>query len=71
MSQQPLLKVDNLTRRFDVSKPWLNRMIEREPKQILTAVNQVSFEVEKVKALLWWVSPARVSRPLLKWWSIC
>ncbi len=50
MSQQPLLKVDNLTRRFDVSKPWLNRMIEREPKQILTAVNQVSFEVEKGKS---------------------
>ena len=50
MSQQPLLKVDNLTRRFDVSKPWLNRVIEREPKQILTAVNQVSFEVEKGKS---------------------
>lgn len=50
MSQQPLLKVDNLTKRFDVSKPWLNRVIEREPKQILTAVNQVSFEVEKGKS---------------------
>ncbi|MCH8533321.1 MAG: ATP-binding cassette domain-containing protein [Saccharospirillum sp.] len=50
MSQQPLLKVDNLTRRFDVSKPWLNRVIEREPKQILTAVNQVSFDVEKGKS---------------------
>lgn len=50
MSQQPLLKVDNLTRRFDVSKPWLNRMIEREPRRILTAVNQVSFEVEKGKS---------------------
>lgn len=50
MSQQPLLKVDGLTRRFDVSKPWLNRVIEREPKQILTAVNNVSFEVEKGKS---------------------
>ncbi|MHA7879662.1 MAG: ABC transporter ATP-binding protein [Saccharospirillum sp.] len=49
MSQQPLLKVDNLTRRFDVSKPWLNRVLEREPRQILTAVNQVSFELEKGK----------------------
>ena len=50
MSQQPLLKVDNLTRRFDVSKPWLNRVLERQPRRILTAVNQVSFEVEKGKS---------------------
>ena len=43
----PLLKVQNLKRVFDVSKPWLNRLIEREPKKFLTAVNDVSFEIQK------------------------
>jgi peptide/nickel transport system ATP-binding protein len=40
-----LLKVEGLTRYFDVSKPWLNRVIEREPKAWLTAVADVSFEI--------------------------
>ncbi|WP_425091118.1 ABC transporter ATP-binding protein [Tropicimonas sp. S265A] len=41
-----LVSVKNLSRRFDVSKPWLNRMLERLPKAILTAVSDVSFDVE-------------------------
>lgn len=49
MTQQPMLKVENLTRIFDVSKPLLNRVIEREPKQFLRAVNNVSFELERGK----------------------
>ena len=40
-----LVKVSGLARVFDVSKPWLNRMIERRPKAFLTAVSDVSFEV--------------------------
>ncbi len=40
-----LISVKNLTRVFDVSKPWLNRVIERKPKAFLTAVSDVSFEV--------------------------
>lgn len=42
-----LLKVDHLTRYFDVSKPWLNRVLEREEKQFLTAVADVSFEIKR------------------------
>ena len=42
-----LIKVKGLTRIFDVSKPWLNRVIERLPKALLTAVSDVSFEVEE------------------------
>lgn len=42
-----IVSVKNLTRHFDVSKPWLNRMIERLPKRTLTAVSDVSFEVEE------------------------
>ena len=33
---ESLLRVDGLWRRFDVSKPWLNRVIEREDRQFLT-----------------------------------
>ncbi len=42
-----LISVRGLTRIFDVSKPWLNRMIERKPKALLTAVSDVSFEIEE------------------------
>lgn len=46
MSTQPMaLEVTGLSRQFDVSKPWLNRMIERKPKQYLKAVDEVSFSV--------------------------
>jgi peptide/nickel transport system ATP-binding protein len=44
---EPLLRVDGLWRRFDVSKPWLNRVIEREPRQFLTAVADVSFDIAR------------------------
>jgi len=40
-----LVTVRHLTRRFDVSAPWLNRVIERRPKAILTAVCDVSFDI--------------------------
>jgi len=42
-----LLSVEGLTRRFDVSKPWLNRVIEREDKQFLTATADVNFEIRR------------------------
>ena len=37
-----LVSVRNLTRIFDVSKPWLNRVIERRPRALLTAVSDVT-----------------------------
>jgi oligopeptide/dipeptide ABC transporter ATP-binding protein len=42
-----LVEVSHLTRRFDVSKPLLNRLIERLPKSILTAVSDVTFDIEE------------------------
>jgi peptide/nickel transport system ATP-binding protein len=42
---EPLVAIRNLTRVFDVSKPWLNRVIERLPKRFLTAVSDVSFDI--------------------------
>jgi peptide/nickel transport system ATP-binding protein len=40
-----LVSIRDLTKRFDVSKPWLNRVLERLPKRFLTASAHVSFEV--------------------------
>lgn len=42
---QPALTVDRLVKTFDVSAPWLNRLVERKPKQYLKAVNDISFTV--------------------------
>ena len=42
-----LVAVKALTRIFDVSLPWLNRVIERKPRALLTAVSDVSFEIEE------------------------
>lgn len=40
-----MVEVENLSRVFDVSKPWLNRVLERLPRSTLTAVNQISFTI--------------------------
>ena len=46
-----LLKLDAVSRDFDVSRPWLNRVLEREPRRLLRAVDRVSFEVAKGETL--------------------
>jgi peptide/nickel transport system ATP-binding protein len=43
----PLLEVRDLVRDFDVSRPWLNRVVEGSPRQILRAVDGVSFAIER------------------------
>lgn len=43
----PLVIIKKLDREFDVSKPWLNRLLEREARQKLAACRGVSFEIEK------------------------
>ena len=39
--------VTGLRRTFDVSRPWLARVIERQPKQLLRAVDGVDFTVRR------------------------
>jgi peptide/nickel transport system ATP-binding protein len=51
MNSPVLLKVQDIGRDFDVSRPWLNRVIERRPRQLLRAVDGVSFEVTKGETL--------------------
>ena len=46
-----LVQAHDLARTFDVSAPWLNRVIERKPRQLLHAVDGVSFEIEKGQTL--------------------
>ena len=42
-----LVKVSDIAMTFDVSPPWLNRVLEGKPKLMLQAVDGVSFEIEK------------------------
>ena len=45
LTTAPMLEMDNVSHWFDVSKPWLQRTLAREPKQTLRAVDDVSFGV--------------------------
>ena len=42
-----LVEVEDLAKVFDVSAPWLNRVVERKPRQFVHAVDGVSFAIEK------------------------
>lgn len=44
-SMSDALTVNDLTCNFDVSAPWLNRVIERKPQQFVRAVDDISFTV--------------------------
>jgi peptide/nickel transport system ATP-binding protein len=48
---KPLLQVENLSRVFDVSRPWLNRVIERAPRLLLKAVDGISFNINRGETL--------------------
>jgi peptide/nickel transport system ATP-binding protein len=43
--------VRDLARDFDVSRPWLNRVIEGSPRQLLRAVDGVSFSIDRGETL--------------------
>ena len=42
-----LVEVRDLAKTFDVSAPWLNRVIERKPRLFVHAVDGVSFSIQK------------------------
>ena len=48
---QPILVARDLARYFDVSRPWLNRVLEGQPRQILKAVDGVDFAIGKGETL--------------------
>lgn len=45
--ERPLVRATDLARTFDVSAPWLNRVLERKPRQLLRAVDGVSFDIAR------------------------
>jgi peptide/nickel transport system ATP-binding protein len=45
------VKLQNVSKTFDVSAPWLNRVIERKPQSFLQAVSDVSFDIRKGETL--------------------
>jgi peptide/nickel transport system ATP-binding protein len=47
MSSGPFIDVKNLRCRFDVSKPWLNRVLEGGKLEYLKAVDGVTFDITK------------------------
>src|SRR3954471_12017836 len=46
-----LLELHAVSRDFDVSRPWLNRVLEGEPRRSLRAVDAVSFAVRRGETL--------------------
>ncbi len=46
-----IVAVRNATKVFDVSAPWLNRVLERKGRALLRAVDGVSFEIQRGETL--------------------
>jgi peptide/nickel transport system ATP-binding protein len=46
-----LVEVRDLAKVFDVSLPWLNRVVERKPRQYVHAVDGVSFAIRRGRTL--------------------
>ncbi|MEO1719613.1 MAG: dipeptide/oligopeptide/nickel ABC transporter ATP-binding protein, partial [Pseudomonadota bacterium] len=44
-ADEPLVTVAGLSKTFDVSKPWLNRVLENEERKLLKATQDVAFEI--------------------------
>ncbi len=50
-SADTLVEVRDLAKTFDVSAPWLNRVVERRPRQFVHAVDGVSFTIRRGRTL--------------------
>jgi peptide/nickel transport system ATP-binding protein len=48
---RPLVQVRDLAKTFDVSAPWLNRVLERKGRSLLHAVDGVSFDIARGQTL--------------------
>jgi peptide/nickel transport system ATP-binding protein len=46
-----IVKAEGVSKYFDVSLPWLNRVLERKPRTILHAVDEVGFEIRRGETL--------------------
>ncbi|MBW6495478.1 MAG: ATP-binding cassette domain-containing protein [Burkholderiaceae bacterium] len=46
-----LVEAKGISKIFDVSRPWLNRVLERQPRQLLRAVDEISFSIRRGETL--------------------
>ena len=46
-----VVRATDIAKVFDVSPPWLNRVLERKPRSLLHAVDGVSFEIRRGETL--------------------
>ncbi len=51
MPAEALLELQGVGRTFDVSRPWLNRVLEGEGRRLLRAVDDVSFTIRRAETL--------------------
>jgi peptide/nickel transport system ATP-binding protein len=51
MSPAPLVSAEHLSRTFDLSRPWLDRLVSRIPRRVLMAVADVSFNIPRGETL--------------------
>ena len=50
-TERPLVEVKDAARWFDVSAPWLERVLTRKPRRMLRAVDGVTFSIRKGETL--------------------
>ncbi len=67
----PLVAVEGLRRVFDVSSPWLTRVIEREPRRLLKAVDGRRFAIARGETLGIVGESGSASRRWRAWWWVC
>ncbi|MDO5692976.1 MAG: ATP-binding cassette domain-containing protein [Pseudomonadota bacterium] len=51
VASEPLVRAAGLAKTFDVSPPLLNRILERKPRQLLHAVDDATFTIQKGQTL--------------------
>ena len=61
--QTEFVQVDGLEKHFDASKPFLTRILNREDRQILRAVDGVSFKIPRGTTFSLVANPAVANRP--------
>nr|HMN84102.1 ATP-binding cassette domain-containing protein [Burkholderiaceae bacterium] len=47
----PLVRAEGLGKIFDVSPPWLDRVLSGKPRALLHAVDDVGFDIERGETL--------------------
>ena len=51
MNARPLVRIENLSKRFEVSAPWMQRLLNGEARQWVHAVSEVSLDIWRGETL--------------------